>query len=332
MDYKDTLRYRNIWLGAAMLWIMLFHLPLDLGPLRYAQIVGYIGVDICFFASGAGCFCSLDKDSDAGRFMKRRLSRMMPTYVIFILFGLVYHLFTGRFEWKMALGNLLALQYFTGLGKDFNWYVSAALLFYFFAPYFKAYIDRSTPKRKWLFAAFLVLCSVPFWDAPEQIIIVSRLPIFYIGMLFAQLCQSPRKVSRKDVAAGAAAFFFGLVVLAFFLLRVQPYLWSHGLYWYPCILIVPPLCVAISYAARWLEKKKFAKPLLSFLSLCGDYSLELYLVHVLVKFSLTEWIEILNLSAIAPILWAASLVPIVFGCFALRRLTALCCRRVSKTH
>jgi lauroyl/myristoyl acyltransferase len=39
MYLKDLLRYRKVWLGVALIWIILFHLPLDFGS--------------------AGCFTSL---------------------------------------------------------------------------------------------------------------------------------------------------------------------------------------------------------------------------------------------------------------------------------
>ena len=88
MYAKDLLRYRRVWLGIALIWVILFHCPLDFGLLSYFRAIGYGGVDICLFTSGIGCFYSLSSDSDVVGFMKRRVKKLMPTYIVFILLSI----------------------------------------------------------------------------------------------------------------------------------------------------------------------------------------------------------------------------------------------------
>ena len=170
--YKDLLRDRSAWMGAAMIWIVLYHLPsaLSFGILEPIRSVGYGGVDVFFFASGIGCFYSLATDADIGRFMKRRIGKLAPCYLIFILLWLLYQFAIGEFSPQMALGNILAVQNFTGLGKDFNWYISALLLFYLLAPYFKLLIDRASARMRFGFLLFLIVLSIPFWNSETYII------------------------------------------------------------------------------------------------------------------------------------------------------------------
>lgn len=323
MYFKDLLRYRQAWLGAALLWVMLYHIPIDMGSIRYLKAMGYGGVDICFFASGLGCYYSLTSDSDIGNFMKRRLKRLMPTYVIFMIGWLALQYASGNFGIQMAVGNLLALQHFSGHPNSFNWYVGAVLLFYFFAPYFKVIVDRSSPRGKYLFPLFLIVCSVPFWKADIHIITASRLPVFYTGMLFAEICQQSKRISGRHVFGAMLSFVVGMLSLALFFAWFPQYRWSHGIYWYPFILITPPLCMAISYVLIRVEKFKFAKPIVSFLSLCGDYSFELYLVHILLLTLIPCLIERLNLANVRYFVWLAGIIPLIAGCFILRRLTNL---------
>mgnify|MGYP003307083029 FL=1 len=75
MSCRTIIKYRSVWMGAAMLWIVFFHIPMELptAGLRLFRQLGYGGVDLCLFASGVGCFYSLSKDPDAGRFLGRRL-------------------------------------------------------------------------------------------------------------------------------------------------------------------------------------------------------------------------------------------------------------------
>lgn len=323
MHFKDLLRYRQVWLGVAVIWIILFHCPLDLGPLHFLQEFGYGGVDICIFASGIGCFYSLSSDSDVFHFMKRRIKRLAPTYVIFIIAWLAYQYIIGNFGFRMAIGNLFAFQNFTGHGKDFNWYISAIFLLYILAPYFKIMAERTTAVRKVIFLVFLLVCSIPFWNASTYIITITRLPIFYTGMLFADMCKRDKQIEKRDILGIVVAFVLGIVSLASFVVFAKQYLWSCGLYWYPFILITPPLCFVISCVSKILERTKVTKWIVDFLSLCGDYSFEVYLVHIPLIYILPVVIAKYNLSNIGSLVWAIGGLCIPIGCFVLRRLTVL---------
>lgn len=323
MYFKDFLRYRQAWLGVALLWIILFHLPLDFGPLYYLKKIGYGGVDICFFASGIGCYYSLSVDSDAGNFMKRRLRRLAPTYLVFIVIWLLFQYVAGTFNLQMAIGNVLAIQSFTGLGSEFNWYISAIFLFYILAPYFMGLVKQTSPVRKIVFLAFLFVCSIPFWRANTYIITISRLPIFFIGMVFGDMCKKDKQISTIHIVSLFVAFILGTVSLVVFFSSFPRYLWSHGLCWYPFIAITPPLCIAISYILMFLKRIKVLKPIVSFLSLCGNYSFELYLVHILLISCIPMFINAFNLHQISYLVWAAGGILLWGGCFILRRFTTL---------
>lgn len=333
MRFKDLLPFRNAWLGFALIWIILVHTPFDLGPLNYLRAIGCGGVDICLFASGIGCFYSLSQDSNVVSFMKRCLKRLAPTYIIFIVFWLFYQYTLGNFGFQMAIGNLLAIQNLTGLDNDFNWYISAIFLFYILAPYFKIIAEQASPVRKYLFLVFLLVGSIPFWGADTYIVTIARLPIFYLGMLFADMCKKDKKIKEHHVLGLAVAFVVGTVFAVSTYLFARDYLWSHGLYWYPFILITPPICVAVSWVSMLLKRSKLTKPIVDFLSVCGDYSFELYLVHILLFSIIPTVISSCNLSNIRNFVWIAGVICVPIGCFLLRRLSLLfnrLCRRTQK--
>ena len=323
MYYKDFLRYRQVWLGFALIWIMLYHSAFDLGPLQILQTTGYAGVDICLFASGIGCFYSLSSDSDVVRFMKRRMKRLVPTYLVYITFWLTIQYFMGNREFPMILGNLFAVQFFTGRGNHFNWYISTLFLFYILAPYFKIIAEQASPVRKLLFLVFLVLLSISFWEADTYIIAATRIPIFYVGMLFANICKNDTPVKKSDVLGMIVSFILGCCLLIAFFIFIPNRLRSYGLAWYPFILMTPPLCFAISYLSMLLERTKNPNPIESFLSLCGEYSLELCIIHPPLFSTIHILISEFNLSGINHWIWAAGILSLPFGCFVLRRLTAL---------
>ncbi len=159
-------------------------------------------------------------------------------------------------------------------------------------------------------AAFLQITAV---------ITVTRIPLFYIGMLFADMCAKNKRITREHIICMVCAFALGVWLLLFSISKAKQYLWLYGLYWYPFILITPPLCLAISGICIILEKTKITKPIVSFLGLCGDYSFEIYLVHVLLKLLTPDCVKMFSLQDKRYLIWSVGGVLLFVGCFALRR-------------
>lgn len=325
MYLKDYLRYRNVWLGVSIIWIMLFHIPFyyEFEFFKFLQKIGYGGVDICIFASGIGCYYSLHSDSDLGRFMKRRFLRLMPTYFIFLIFWFAYKFYMNELSFQMILGNIFTVQHFTGLGHAFNWYISAIILFYIVAPYLKLYVDRSSSGKKIFFFLFLLIFTVSFWNVSEYIIVVTRLPLFYLGLIVGSWCIQERKLTRFHLWFLATMFVIGIVFLILSDLYLSEYKWSHGLYWYPFILITPPLCVCISYTSHFFEKLKITRLGVTAITCIGEYSFELYLLHILiidVVRALKERIPVLYNQYLSLF---TTLILIAISCFLLKKATNL---------
>ena len=82
--------YRNEIKGFAILWVVFLHAQLGLeGWVYQFQRIGYGGVDVFFFMSGFGLYHSLKKDNDLGRYLKRRIQRILPAYLPFCLVWLM---------------------------------------------------------------------------------------------------------------------------------------------------------------------------------------------------------------------------------------------------
>jgi len=323
--FKDTLKFRNVWLGVAMIWIFLFHAGWNLSffPLNFIRGQGFGGVDICLFASGIGCYYSLSSNSDAPSFMKRRLMRLMPTYLVFIVPWLIYMYLIGEFGYRMALGNIFAVQKLTGHKGVFNWYISAILVLYLLAPYFKALVDKASVFKNILFCVLLIIFSVPFWKT-KLLIMITRLPIFYMGMFFGKICRSDSKMKLKHTVVLWAMFLLGVAMCLGIHFYAPQYRWSHGLYWYPFIFITPPMCIGISYLACLLEKVRGLKLLNSSFSIVGKYSFEVYLLHIPLVVIVPKIISRFSLQSVIPLVWAGSIVLLIASCFVLRRMAEFC--------
>lgn len=329
MAVKDMLKYRNVWLGIAMVWIVLFHANISMGfwPLDFIKSIGYGGVDICLFASGIGCYFSLDKNEDIASFIKRRFLRIGPEYLIFIICWLIYKAVSGVFSMSMALGNILGVQSLTGKANSFNWYISAIILFYFLAPYLKKAADRFTTVKQFVFIAFLLVLTIPFWSVNNWIIVLTRIPIYYIGMLFAKLCKTEYVITKKSIFVAGLFAFIGVIALWLCMQYLGSYLWSNGLYWYPFIFITPGMCIISVYVVKIFKFLKLEK----LLDLIGKYSFEIYLVHIPLIEVVNFIINKFNLQDYSIFIWIAGIIPLILGCIILKKATDICLEFIKKS-
>lgn len=285
MDIQKILKKRNIWMALAMIWIVYYHADFHLTSpvLKVPKVFGYGGVDIFLFASGIGCWYSLKKDSHPTAFLARRALRILPTYEIFMIFWVAARfLLFEPLPLPDIIGNLFCVQDFTGRGNSFNWYVSAMWLLYLLAPFFYAYLERhSGIKPMLLLLAGLTLFSVSFWFSDSLIISIARIPIFFLGMAFARLTFG-RTLDRKAITLSLSAMAVGGAMLLLFFLRLNRYLRSCGLWWYPFILITPGLCILISLLCLYLERFRAWRTIEKGLEALGKRTFAVYLGHVIV--------------------------------------------------
>lgn len=279
---KQSLRYRNVWLGFAMIWIMLAHsrFKVEAPWFHYLKMWGYGGVDFCLFASGIGCFFSLEKDSGKLRFWRRRVKRLAVPYLLVVIAWLVHKGVTVGLAGEAVLGNLLGIQYLMGKGNCFNWYISGLVVYYLLAPYLKAMADRASGWGQAGVIAGLFLLTVPFWNGNHLLIILSRLPVFYLGMIYAKGCREGKMLTWKQGALSAAAVAAGLAALYLACTKAWESLDARGLYWYPFFLIAPGGCVLLFLGAQWLERCRLGRWISKGLDTIGKHSFEIYLIHV----------------------------------------------------
>lgn len=284
---KDILKYRSLWMGAAIVWIILFHAEFVSSSALYRIIQGsgYGGVDIMFFASGLGCWYSFSKDEDVGGFLKRRALRILPMFYVLLPVWFLLKSFTTQLNPFMVIGNVFFVEYFANPDLSFNWYMSALWLFYFLTPCLCAIVKAA--KKQWqtgLVLVLLVLISTAFWWSEKWVILVTRLPIFFLGLCYGKYAKDGGKPAFSGSRAVAKLIFLALGVACIYLFRrfFSEKLWSCGLYWYPFILITPGLCMLLSLLGMALDKSKAGRLLVRLLSFLGKHSFELYLSHIVV--------------------------------------------------
>ena len=77
-------KYRTQLMGLAMLLILIFHTGIDVksvNVIRSIKDIGDVGVDIFLLLSGIGLYFSYSKNNDKKYFYKKRVLRILPTFI-----------------------------------------------------------------------------------------------------------------------------------------------------------------------------------------------------------------------------------------------------------
>lgn len=274
---------RSFVMGIAILWIALYHIPMhtSFAGLKFIQDIGYGGVDIFVFVSGFGIYMSLERDSDAFSFLVRRMKRLLPSYIPFIIIWMLVRFITYQIYITEICGNLTMTGWWNGDANQFNWYIDCILLFYIASPYIYGAIKRSS--NNWILLLVLSgLISLSFLHG-QLLMAMTRLPLFVLGMVVADArCKFITETTYGFLIMNI------ITVLGFVLLYMCLYVqdrmdkWHYGLWWYPFILITPGLIWDIGLLGEKFLRVSFLKPLYVLISNLGKASFELFLLHLFI--------------------------------------------------
>ncbi len=283
---KTLIKFRSMWMAVAILWIVLFHSILSFNSnfVMAIKTIGYGGVDIFLFASGLGCYFSYSKVNNSYDFIVRRVHKIVPMYIIFMIFYVGNKLGTG-ITLKEIVGNFLSIGSLANLENQFNWYVSCMWLFYFFVPYIYGWITGRGYRyiRYFLIIALALLVSLLYTKYSGMIIIMSRAPVFIMGMCLGDYSKNKEEISIMAVIMSFCAMIVGFMGLFYFKINYDEYLWDYALYWYPFILIVPGLCLIISFFGHLMEKVGgVGKTITRIMNKLGENTFPVYLSHILI--------------------------------------------------
>ncbi len=281
MSYTILSKYRTELMGAAILWVMLFHsFDLDLGLplLNWLRAAGFGGVDIFILLSSMGLTMSLSRrEQDYASFMGRRASRVLPAYYLVMIPYTVFYILHYQTGWSGLLWNCLLLYYWVRPAAAFNWYIAGSMTFYAVTPMcFRAMRD-SRRRELWTAAAVLLslganalLVSEEYWYAMD---VAFRVPVFFLGLLLGFYAAEERQLKGRDILFWVLWLGVGT---AYLLLRQLRHL-EEVLPLCPLFLFsTVPMCLVMCWCfdhlpLGWLRRG---------LRVLGTYSLEIYLLNV----------------------------------------------------
>jgi len=324
-------KYKKALMGLSILLIIIFHSGINIKSLSIIKSFGYIGVDIFMFLSGIGIYYSLKKNNDYIQFYKKRFKRIFPSYIPILIVACVLwyiadfvNVSTLFFE---ICGNIFMVGFFSGLSHQFNWYVQAICWFYLISPIIFYLLNRFNRRNLFNIGLVILLCLVGvFFIGNITLMAFSRIPIFVIGMMLANYCEN-KEIKKIAFIKGIlfANTLLGFILLTVCYLYYRRYLWSHGLWWYPLILITPGLTLLVSKIFEFLNKRKISNYVIKVLELIGSFSFELYLLDILV-FEFIRKKELVNNN----LLWIFIDISVIILGIAYGRLIDWCKNRLIK--
>lgn len=313
IELANISRFRAEQMGAAMLFVILFHVALDRGdPFYGLRRCGNVGVDIFLFLSGVGLWFSWVKTPDVLRFYRRRLLRIVPTWIVVATaFYLPDYLGARRFSHSIVdlIGDITINWDFWLHDELTFWYVPAIMALYLVAPWYMRLI-QSRPVYRWLPLLMVIWCVMVQWVLPIHAavghieIFWSRVPIFFIGINFGEMVRTRSQLSSDAVWLLLVTFLmtFGTCL---YLEQVR-----HGQFplFVERMLYIPfTVCTVLVMNRIFRRTPQWVNSSFRFV---GALSLEAYLIHIhfvlvyVQPYHLGYWLTFLVTVAITlPIAW-----------------------------
>lgn len=322
------MRYRSELMGAAMLFVILFHVALDRGDAFYGlRRLGNVGVDIFLFLSGVGLWYSWSKTPSLRHFYRRRLLRIVPTWLVCATaFYLPDYLGARRYSTSLLdlLGDITINWDFWLHDELTFWYVPAIMLLYLLAPWYMRLIQR-WPIYRWSVVLMIAWCVMVQWVLPihhavgHLEIFWSRVPIFFLGINCGEPIRTGRTLEPNAmwlivatfVMTGGTCLYLEQVRHGHFPLFVERMLYIPF-----TISIVILLSRLFSHMPEWVNRG---------FRFVGALSLQAYLIHLhFVLVNVQQWhlgywgTFLLTTVMTLPLAWVLSWVVSKFNTFALK--------------
>ena len=285
--------YREVLFGIAIIGIVVFHLyESTMRDTLVHSALGLFarfsaGVDAFLFLSSMGLYFAFSKNGNLGRFYKRRVLRILPTFLVVAIPFYALQDFVQFEDGSRFLPDLFNISFLTEGYRQF-WYIYAIIIFYLFYPLLHRFIDGSD--RSFMRMCVVIGCDVAITVAlgvfnedflSNTELMLTRFPAFVAGIYAGKLVKMRAPMRGRYVLCLVA------VALLLWCMSLTPLTQFGGAnlarrYFYTCTAVL--LCMLVPVILKAFECAADQKALAFF----GRISLEMYIVNVASR-SLVVW-------------------------------------------
>ncbi|SHF41315.1 Peptidoglycan/LPS O-acetylase OafA/YrhL, contains acyltransferase and SGNH-hydrolase domains [Dysgonomonas macrotermitis] len=278
LDLTLISKYRTQLMGFAMLWIVIYHMPLVFYVPLISEIkwMGFSGVDIFFLVSGLGIYFSWTKNPSTKDFLKKRLLRIFSLYIPISLVIQIYLIYSLHYPVNSIFYVLTTVDFWFPKGNEYYtpWFIPAICLMYFITPIFLKITSNKTMFRNVCLACIsIIILSILFPNFLTEAI--TRFPNYFLGIYIGFLIKQKVRLSKIQSIAICGALMLGILCIGIAINSSQIGSLLDGRFIRYCLIFTTfPLTLIISQLLNLLSSYKY--PFLSFL---GLYSLPIYLTN-----------------------------------------------------
>lgn len=253
VSLDDFSKYRSMLMGFAIFLIMGVHC----GVIWQ----GGLGVEIFMLLSGLGIYFSLAKKPSYFEFLKKRVVRVVPCY---LLCSVLYYLFVKSYDWKECFLGVSTYAYWSK-GTNYFWFVPVILSYYLFSPLLVRFSSLTL-----LILSVVFFLWLNIFELPRSLnFTFCRVPSYLLGLILGRAVFEKKQVSIS-IGWGVLMLFLGYSIMVVY------HIYSIG--WFGFYLI-PYLMAAFGAMIIMIFISKKSQLVLNIFSKLGVVSLELYLVH-----------------------------------------------------
>ena len=283
---KAILHYKKALMGFATIWVLFLHYydqlysEIHLPVITQIASIGYVGVEIFLFLSGAGLYYSLSHNSDLKSFYVKRIVRtVLPWLIISFPYWILKTIIADQESWGVFLLNLTGISFWTN-NIHTVWYCAFVVVLYAFYPI--VFRIQSKKYSVWpimaivlVFNFSLFILNPVYYRTIE--VALTRIPIFLLGSYYAEQIMKERSLK----------FFYGygvtctVLYLLSFCIKLEPDLERLCRRYFAGGFVVVVMLLAVT---AWEQSSNEHK----ILDFFGDISLEIYLISVLLRNIITR--------------------------------------------
>lgn len=293
IDLNILSRQRTPLMGIAIMMILLFHSGWLFNNPSMDSIFrnGDCGVEMFAVLSGIGCSFSYKQNSSVLQFYKRRLLKILPTFVLLAFsYGLYLYFWKGS-SWRHVVS--LSTGFATFRGDITFWFVSYILICYLLAPFLISI--RNKINKPFILTLIVCVFSEGLYLLLKDRIIQSyvwalRFPAFTLGIDVASFTYG-NMTSLKGVRRTPLIIDLIRLIILISILSLSRYCDAYEARYFCYLILNVPIMIVIG---NLIERSNLLRKPLSFI---GSLTFEIYLLHAVIVFPalysifhINEWI------------------------------------------